>query len=149
LRIGLIGSFQKVPKFDIQSQFSTSKMIQNFLIFFFIKEYEFRSTFFELLYFLKWCPCFDSSPLIQFSKFNNFIWLQLIFSQKPFQFCFPLLKTPQPVLPYWATRTTGKRQNRGEDTEAWNELGVVTGEAGDSICTSFFIYAGQQTLLLA
>jgi hypothetical protein len=26
----------------------------------------------------------------------------LIFSQKPFQFCIPPLKTPQPVLPYSA-----------------------------------------------
>ena len=32
---------------------------------------------------------FDSSPLIQNSKFNNF-------------FCIPRLKTPQPVLPYSA-----------------------------------------------
>ena len=27
---------------------------------------------------------FDTSPLHQFAKFNDFIWLQLIFSQKPF-----------------------------------------------------------------
>ena len=27
---------------------------------------------------------FDSSPLLQFSKFGNFIWIKLIFSQKPF-----------------------------------------------------------------
>ena len=27
---------------------------------------------------------FDTSPLLQFSKFGNFIWIQLIFSQKPF-----------------------------------------------------------------
>ena len=36
------------------------------------------TTIFKSLYFLKWCPIFDSSPLLQFSKFNNFIWLQLI-----------------------------------------------------------------------
>ena len=41
------------------------------------------------------------SPLDQFSKFNYLIWLQLIFMQKPFQFCIPALKTPQPVMPYW------------------------------------------------
>jgi hypothetical protein len=35
----------------------------------------------------------------QFSKSNNFIWLQLIFMEKPFQFCIPALKTPQPVMP--------------------------------------------------
>ena len=48
-----------------------SKFIQIFLIFFFIEEYKFRSTFllltffdninFKSLYFLKWCPIFDSS----------------------------------------------------------------------------------------
>ena len=27
---------------------------------------------------------FDTSPLSQFAQFNDFIWLQLIFSQKPF-----------------------------------------------------------------
>ena len=40
------------------------------------------------------------APVIQFSKFNNFIWLQLIIMQKPFQFCIPALKTIQPVMPY-------------------------------------------------
>ena len=60
---------------------------------FFFEEYEFRSISFVIdiflitsilkpLYFLKWCPIFDSSPLLQFSKFNNLIWLPLIFSQK-------------------------------------------------------------------
>ena len=38
---------------------------------------------FKSLYFLKWCPIFDSLPLLQFSEFNNFIWLQLIFNQRP------------------------------------------------------------------
>jgi hypothetical protein len=42
---------------------------------------------------------FDTSPLHQFAKFNDFLWLELIFSQKPFWFSIPLLKTPQPVLP--------------------------------------------------
>ena len=36
---------------------------------------------------------------IKFAKFNDFIWLQLVFSQKYFQLCIPPLKTPQPVLP--------------------------------------------------
>ena len=27
--------------------------------------------------FMKWCPIFDSSPLIQNSKFNNFLWVCL------------------------------------------------------------------------
>ena len=44
---------------------------------------------------------FDTSLLHQFAKLNDFIWLQLIiFKQKPFLFCIPALKTPQPVLPF-------------------------------------------------
>ena len=38
--------------------------------------------------------------VLQLSKCGNFIWLQLIFSQKPFSFCIPPFKTPQLVLPY-------------------------------------------------
>ena len=30
---------------------------------------------FKSLYFLKWCPIFDTSPLTQFSKFHNFLWV--------------------------------------------------------------------------
>ena len=41
-----MGSCQKVPKSDFQSQFSASKIIRIFCIFSFIEEYEFRSTFF-------------------------------------------------------------------------------------------------------
>ena len=63
-----------------------SKIIRIFLNFFFIEEYPFRSTFFVIdiflitsifksLYFLKWCPIFDTSPLTQFWKFNNFLWV--------------------------------------------------------------------------
>ena len=39
LRIGVMGRCQKMPKFDFQSQFSTSKIIRIFLNFFFIEEY--------------------------------------------------------------------------------------------------------------
>ena len=48
LRIGLMGRCQKVSKFDFQSQFSVSKIIRIFLNFFFIEEYQFRSTFFVI-----------------------------------------------------------------------------------------------------
>jgi hypothetical protein len=41
------GGCQKVPKFDFQSQFSISKIIGLFL-FFFLEEYQFRSTFFVI-----------------------------------------------------------------------------------------------------
>ena len=43
----VMGTCQKVPKFDFQSQFSMSKSIQIFLIFF-IEEYQFRGTFFVI-----------------------------------------------------------------------------------------------------
>ena len=39
-----MASCQKVPKFDFQSQFSMSKIIRIFLNFFFIEEYQFKST---------------------------------------------------------------------------------------------------------
>ena len=81
-RIGVMASCQKVPIYYVKNHLNLSEI-------------------FKSLYFLKWCPIFDSSPLLQISKFNNFIWLKLIFSQKPFWFCIPPLKTPQPVLPYY------------------------------------------------
>ena len=49
LRIGLMGRCHKVPKFDFQSQFSMSKIIQIFLNLFFIEEY--RGAHFLLLTF--------------------------------------------------------------------------------------------------
>ena len=63
-----------------------SKIIRIFLNFFLIENYQFRSTFFVIENFLitsifktplllKWCPIFDSSPLTQFLKFNNFLWV--------------------------------------------------------------------------
>ena len=77
---------------DFQCQFSTSKIIQIFLNFIFIEEYECRSKFFcywhflitpifKSLYFLKWCLIFDSLPLLKFSQVNNLIWIQSFFSQ--------------------------------------------------------------------
>jgi hypothetical protein len=40
-----VGSCQKVPKFDFQSQFSMSKIIGIFLNFFSIEKYQLRTTF--------------------------------------------------------------------------------------------------------
>ena len=44
LKIGVMGSCQKVPKFVFQIQFSIQKSSESFSLFF--EEYEFRSTFF-------------------------------------------------------------------------------------------------------
>ena len=62
----------------------------------FIEEYQFRRTFFvkniffldsvfEPLYFLKLGPIFVGPTLCQFTNYSNFIWLLVIFEQKP---CF-------------------------------------------------------------
>ena len=61
---------QKVPKSDFQSQFSMSKIIQIFLIFFSLKNISseegfllltfLKTSIFEPLCFLKWGPIFDS-----------------------------------------------------------------------------------------
>ena len=79
-----MASCQKVPKFDFQSQFSMSKITWIFLNFF-INKYQFRSTycyshffifFFSLIFlFIKSYPILVSLPLIQNSKFNNFLWV--------------------------------------------------------------------------
>ena len=68
----------EVPKFDFQSQFSISKIIRISLDFFSLKNINFGVQFwlltiFRSLYFLKLCPRFYTSPLTQFSKFNNFL----------------------------------------------------------------------------
>ena len=79
LIIGVMGRCQTVPKFDFQSQFSMSKKSESFSILFSLKNinlgaHYFITSIFKSLCFLKWCPNFDSSPLLQFSKFNNFVW---------------------------------------------------------------------------
>ena len=67
INVGLAGGDWKILISDLQSQFSMSKIIRIFLIFFFIEEYDFRGTlfvidifwklhFFKPLYFLKWRP---------------------------------------------------------------------------------------------
>ena len=89
LSLRLVTVCQKVPILDFQLEFSTSKIIRIFLIFYSLKNINLGAHFlissiFKSLYFLKWCPILDSLPLLQLSKFNNFLWPQLIFSQKSF-----------------------------------------------------------------
>ena len=59
---------QKVPKSDFQSQFSMAKIIQIFLNFFFIDEYQFRRRFFIIAIFWK------LQFLNQFSKMVSNFW---------------------------------------------------------------------------
>ena len=103
LRIGVMGRCQKVPKFDFQSQFSMSKIIGIFLIFFSLKNIIFcywhflTTSIFNSLYFLKRCPIFDSVPLNQVSKFNHFLWVCWFSGKNLFNF----------VSPAWKNSTTG------------------------------------------
>ena len=53
LSFGLMASSQKVPKFDFQSQFSMSKIIQVFLNFFSLKNTNLESQVFLLTFFDK------------------------------------------------------------------------------------------------
>jgi hypothetical protein len=94
-----IGRCQKVPKSDFQSQFSMSKIIGIFLNFFSLKNINLGTHFlliafldninFKSLYFLKWCPIFDTSPFTQFSKFNNFLWVCWFLGKNIFNFVYP------------------------------------------------------------
>ena len=116
-----------MPKFDFKSQFSTSNITQIFLIFFY---WRIQTLNFKSLYLLKWCPIFDSSPLLQFSKFNNFIWLQLIYSQNFFKFCISPLKTPQPVLPYLSALFLNKDETR---VAVWASILIASSDLETSI----------------
>ena len=60
---------------DIFFSLKNTNIVAHFLLLAFL-----IISIFKSLYFLKWYSIFHSSPLLQFSKFNNFIWLQLIFS---------------------------------------------------------------------
>ena len=106
-----MASCQKVPKFDLQSTFSMSQFIQIFLNFFSLMNTNFGlhfllSTFFDginfkIILLLNWCHIFDSSPLIQSSKFKNFLLVCWFFCKIIFYFVpHSPLETPQPVLPH-------------------------------------------------
>ena len=99
LSLHLVTVCQKVPILNFQSEFITSKIIRIFLKENFMEEYQFRRTFFvksifcccsilKPLYLLKWRTIFDELSPDGDPKFGNFIWLQLIFGQKP---CFSQL----------------------------------------------------------
>ena len=70
LRIGVVGRCQKVQKFNFQSQFCVSKIIQTFSILFSLKNTNLAANFLLLTFFgnivskiillLNWCPIFDN-----------------------------------------------------------------------------------------
>ena len=45
---------------------------------------------------LKWCSIFDTSPLTQFSKFNNFLWVCWFFGKNLSNFAPPIWKLHNP-----------------------------------------------------
>ena len=99
-----------MPKFSFQSQYFMTKIIRIFLIFFSLKNTNLGAHFllltflitsiFKSLYFLKWCPILDISPLHQYSKFNNFLWVYWFLGKNLFNFVPPTWKTQQPVIPH-------------------------------------------------
>ena len=92
LSLHLVTVCQKVPIFDFQSEFSTSKIIRIFIKKISLQNINsgtpiFKKTFFtdsisKPLYLLKWCPLFDELSLDGDPKFANLIWLQLILGKK-------------------------------------------------------------------
>ena len=54
------------------------------------------TSFFKSLYLLKWCPIFDTSPLTQFSKFNNFLWVCWFLGKNLSNFVPPIWKLHYP-----------------------------------------------------
>jgi hypothetical protein len=56
----------------------------------------FESINFRSLYFLKWCPICDTSPLTQFSKFNNFFWVCWFLGKNLSNFVPPVWKLHNP-----------------------------------------------------
>ena len=51
---------------------------------------------FKSLYLLKWCSIIDTSPLTQFSKFNNFLWVCWFLGKNLSNFVPPVWKLHNP-----------------------------------------------------
>ena len=56
----------------------------------------FDNIIFLITLLLKWCPIFDSSPLHQFSKFNNFLWVCWFLGKNLANFAPPTWKLDNP-----------------------------------------------------
>ena len=54
------------------------------------------TSIFKSLYFLKWCPIFETYPLHQFSKFNNFLWICWFLGKNISNFILPVWKLDNP-----------------------------------------------------
>jgi hypothetical protein len=96
IRSGQVWGVKKCQNLTFKVNFLRQKLSESFWFYFSLKNMNLRAHFlflktllFKALYFLKWCPVFDSLPL----------------RQKSLWFCIPHLKTPQPILPgiTWTT----------------------------------------------
>ena len=104
-------SCQKVPKFDYKVNFLSQKSSETFSFFFhwrvpiqdniFCYWHFLIKSIFKSLYLLKWCPIFDSFPLILNSKFNNFLWGSWFLCKNLSKFVPPTWKLYDPYCHNW------------------------------------------------
>ena len=57
---------------------------------------DFPSIIFSIILLIKWCPIFDSSPLVQNSKFNNLLWVHWFLCKNLSNFGYPAWKLHNP-----------------------------------------------------
>ena len=87
----------KCEKWTFKVNFLCQKSSETFSIFFSLKNTNLETHFLLLTFFeLKWCPIFDSSPLIQNSKFNNFLLVCWFLCKNLSNFASPVWKLHTP-----------------------------------------------------
>ena len=110
LRIGLMGRCQKHQNltkiwlsktiFYVKNYPNLSQFIFSFKIFnpgaLFCYWQFWITSIFKSLYFLKLCPTFDTCPLTQSSKFNNFLWVCWFLGNNLSNFVAPVWKLNNP-----------------------------------------------------
>ena len=69
------------------------------------------ASIFESLYFLKWCLIFDISPLTQFSKFNDFLWVCWFLGKNLSDFVSPACKLDKLYYHNLQSRSRGDRNS--------------------------------------
>ena len=106
------------------------------------------------LYFLKWCPIFDSSPLHQFSKFNNFLWVCWLLGKILSNFVAPAWKLNNPYyhsankdegvffILYYLTDLFKNEEtvfvNREDFIKSVGELNIYVKSVGREVCVLVF-----------
>ena len=101
-----MGRCQKCQNLTFKVNFLHQKLSESFLIFISLKNINSGAHFllltfliasiFRSIYFLKWCPIFDTSPLTQFSNFNNFLWVCWFLGKNLSSFVPPVWKLHNP-----------------------------------------------------